>query len=54
MVSADTLGKVYAVLTRRQAKILSEEMRLGTEVFEVKALVPVTGSFGFAGEIRLR
>jgi ribosome assembly protein 1 len=48
------LGKVMGVLTRRGAKILAEEMRLGTEIFEVKALVPVTGSFGFASEIRLR
>eukprot|EP00038_Savillea_parva_P002420 m.114144 g.114144 ORF g.114144 m.114144 type:complete len:1211 (-) comp10830_c0_seq2:61-3693(-) len=54
MVSADMLGKVMGVLTRRNAKILSEEMRLGTEIFEVKALVPVTGSFGFAADIRLK
>jgi len=54
LVTSEMLGKVNVVLTRRNAKILSEEMRLGTDIFDVKALVPVTGSFGFAAEIRLK
>ena len=52
LVSSTTLGKVYAVLNKRQSKILSEEMKEGTDTFIVKALVPVTHSFGFVEAIR--
>eukprot|EP00039_Didymoeca_costata_P015591 m.268259 g.268259 ORF g.268259 m.268259 type:complete len:133 (+) comp16255_c1_seq11:2970-3368(+) len=52
VVSSASLGKVYGVLSRRNSKILSEELKEGTEYFIVKALVPVTQSFGFAEEIR--
>ena len=52
LVSAAGLGKVYGVLNRRNSKILSEEMKEGTDSFIINALVPVTHSFGFAEEIR--
>lgn len=52
LVSSTSLGKVYAVLNKRQSKILSEEMKEGTDTFIVKALVPVTHSFGFVEDIR--
>eukprot|EP00040_Diaphanoeca_grandis_P028076 m.161255 g.161255 ORF g.161255 m.161255 type:complete len:1124 (+) comp31221_c0_seq2:139-3510(+) len=52
LVDSSTLGKVYAVLSRRNCKIVNEEMKEGTDSFIVQALVPVTGSFGFSEEIR--
>ncbi|KAJ3105210.1 Cytoplasmic GTPase/eEF2-like protein (ribosomal biogenesis) [Phlyctochytrium planicorne] len=51
---AEVLGKVYAVLARRKGRILSEEMREGTPFFQIKALLPVVESIGFADDIRKR
>ena len=49
-----SLGKVYSVLSKRNGRILSEEMRATTssDIFFIQALLPVTDSFGFAEEIR--
>lgn len=47
-------GKVYGVLGKREGRILHEEMKEGTEIFIVKAVLPVAESFGFADEIRKR
>ncbi|ODV88859.1 hypothetical protein CANCADRAFT_32310 [Tortispora caseinolytica NRRL Y-17796] len=52
--SAEMLGRVYQVLTRRKGKVISEEMKDGTSVFLVKADIPVVEAFGFADEIRKR
>jgi ribosome assembly protein 1 len=52
IVSSASLGKVYAVLAKRNSKILSEQMKEGTDSFVIKAMVPVTESFGFAEEVR--
>ena len=52
LATADVLGKVYGVLGRRNGKVLSDEMREGTTLFNIQALVPVAESFGFAEEIR--
>lgn len=53
-VSAPTeyLGPMYAVLARRRARILKEEMLEGSALFTVHAYVPVAESFGFADELR--
>lgn len=45
---ADVLGKVYGVVAKRRGRIVSEEMKEGTEFFTVRALLPVVESFGFA------
>lgn len=45
---ADVLGKVYGVVARRRGKIVAEEMKEGTELFTVSAVIPVVESFGFA------
>lgn len=45
---SDVLGKVYAVLSKRKGRILSEEMREGTNFFLIKSLLPVIESFGFS------
>ncbi|KAJ3333923.1 Cytoplasmic GTPase/eEF2-like protein (ribosomal biogenesis) [Blyttiomyces sp. JEL0837] len=51
---SEVLGKVYAVMAKRRGKILSEEMREGTPFFQIKALLPVVESFGFADDLRRR
>ena len=50
----DYLGRVYAVMNKRNGKVLNEAMRDGTSTFIVTAAIPVAESFGFAGDIRTR
>ncbi|WIA32200.1 hypothetical protein OEZ86_003049 [Tetradesmus obliquus] len=52
--SAEALSGVYAVLGRRRARILAEEMREGSGAFVVHAYLPVEASFGLADEMRRR
>lgn len=54
LATAEVLGKVYGVLGRRNGRVLSDEMREGSAMFNIRALVPVAESFGFAEEIRKR
>ncbi|XP_058012282.1 elongation factor-like GTPase 1 isoform X2 [Ahaetulla prasina] len=54
MATAEVLGRVYAVLSKRVGRVLQEEMKEGTDIFIIKALLPVAESFGFADEIRKR
>ncbi|RVE74974.1 hypothetical protein OJAV_G00027200 [Oryzias javanicus] len=54
MTTADVLGRVYGVLGKREGRVLHEEMKEGTDVFIIKAVLPVAESFGFADEIRKR
>jgi len=42
------MGNAYAVLLKRRAKIVCEEMKEGTDIFYIQALLPVIESFGFA------
>ena len=51
---AEVLGRVYAVITRRRGRILSETMKEGTPFFTILSLLPVAESFGFAEEMRKR
>lgn len=50
--SSEGLSAVYAVLGRRRAKILREELKEGSGLFTVLAHLPVEASFGFADELR--
>lgn len=52
--TAEVLGRVYGVITRRRGRILSEVMKEGTPFFTILAVLPVAESFGFAEEIRKR
>ncbi|CAN9506850.1 unnamed protein product [Ophioblennius macclurei] len=52
--TAEVLGRVYGVLGKREGRVLHEEMKEGTEMFIIKAVLPVAESFGFADEIRKR
>lgn len=54
MATADVLGRVYGVLSKREGRILNEEMKEGSDVFIIRAVLPVAESFGFADEIRKR
>lgn len=50
--SGEQLGKLYGVLGRRRARVLSEDMWEGTQTFVITALLPVVESFGFADDLR--
>lgn len=51
--STEVLGRVYDVLTKRKARIVSEELREGSSnLYTILALVPVVESFGFASDLR--
>lgn len=52
--SADVLGRVYAVITRRRGRIISESLLEPSPNFTILALLPVAESFGFSDEIRKR
>ena len=46
------IGGVYTVLNKRRAQIISEDQRAETQMFTVKAYMPVAESFGFNNELR--
>ncbi|CAG8847659.1 27124_t:CDS:2, partial [Racocetra persica] len=46
--TTEALGRVYAVISRRRGRIISEELKEGTSFFQISALLPVVESFGFA------
>lgn len=52
--SSDGLSAVYAVLGRRRARVLREELREGSDLFTIHAYLPAEASFGFADELRRR
>lgn len=52
--ASEVLGKVYAVVSKRRGRILSEEMKEGTPFFDIVSMMPVVESFGFSDEIRKR
>ncbi|KAF2671824.1 ribosome biogenesis protein Ria1 [Microthyrium microscopicum] len=50
----ESLGRVYPVLTRRHATILSETLHEASNVYTITSLLPLHESFGFSDEIRKR
>jgi elongation factor 2 len=46
------MGGIYGVLNRRRGHVISEEQRLGTPLYNVKAYLPVNESFGFTADLR--
>ena len=52
--SAEVLGKVYSVITRRRGHIVTEFVLEPAMGFTILALLPVAESFGFSDEIRQR
>jgi elongation factor 2 len=51
-VPEQAMGGIYGVLTRRRGHVFSEEQRVGTPLFTVKAYLPVMESFGFNADLR--
>ncbi|XP_076444086.1 elongation factor-like GTPase 1 isoform X2 [Babylonia areolata] len=56
VIQADTdiLGKLYAVIGKRNGRVISEELREGTQMFSIVTEFPVVESFGLAEEMRKR
>lgn len=52
--TAEVLGRMYAVIGKREGRVLSEQMMEGSDVFDVEAVLPVAESFGFSEDIRKR
>lgn len=50
--TGEQLGRLYGVLARRRGRVVSEDVREGTQTFEISALLPVVESFGFADDLR--
>ncbi|XP_045216272.2 elongation factor-like GTPase 1 isoform X2 [Mercenaria mercenaria] len=50
--TADVLGKLFAVLGKRNGRTLQDEMREGSQIFNIIAVIPVVESFGFCEDIR--
>ncbi|TRM66129.1 P-loop containing nucleoside triphosphate hydrolase protein [Schizophyllum amplum] len=48
----NAIGGIYSCLNKRRGQVFSEEQRVGTPMFTVKAYLPVAESFGFNGELR--
>ena len=50
-VTQEQLGKTCGILGKRRAKIIDEQLKYGTSIFGLRALLPVAESFGFYGEL---
>jgi len=50
--TSDALGSTYGVISKRRGTILSEDMREGSPLFFIEALLPVSESFGFTDILR--
>merc|ERR1712137_574544 len=48
----EMLGKVYAVLGKRRAKVLDEGLRDGSSTFYINSHMPLADSFGLAQDLR--
>jgi elongation factor 2 len=48
----NVIGAVYSCLNRKRGQVFSEEQRIGTPMFTIKAYLPVMESFGFNGDLR--
>jgi elongation factor 2 len=46
------IGGIYSCLNRRRGHVFSEQQRVGTPIYTVKAYLPVMESFGFTADLR--
>merc|ERR1712232_502691 len=46
------MGSIYGVLNKRRGHVFAEEKRPGTPIYQMKAYLPVTESFGFTAALR--
>ncbi len=52
LAPAEVLGRLDGGLGRRNGRVLSDEMKEGSAVFNISAVLPGAESFGFAEEVR--
>jgi ribosome assembly protein 1 len=50
--TTEQLGHLYPVLTKRRGDVVSDQLREGTSIFDVRCYLPVAASFGFSAEVR--
>lgn len=50
--TSEVLGKLYGVISKRNGKVLDDDMIEGTNLFQIRAELPVIESFGFADDVR--
>jgi elongation factor 2 len=48
----NAIGGIYSCLNRRRGQVFSEQQRVGTPLYTVKAYLPVVESFGFTADLR--
>ena len=48
----NAMGGIYSCLNRRRGHVVSEEQKVGTPLYVVKAYLPVMESFGFTADLR--
>jgi len=48
----NAIGGIYSCLNRRRGQVFSEQQRIGTPLYTVKAYLPVLESFGFTADLR--
>jgi len=48
----NAMGGIYSCLNRRRGHVISEEQKVGTPLYTVKAYLPVMESFGFTADLR--
>jgi len=46
------MGGIYSTLNKRRGHVFSEEQKVGTPLYMVKAYLPVNMSFGFTADLR--
>jgi len=50
--SSEMLGPLFPVLSKRRGTVVKDDLREGTQIFDVTAFLPVATSFGFAADLR--
>lgn len=48
----NAMGGIYGCLNRRRGHVFSEEQKMGTPLYLIKAYLPVMESFGFTADLR--
>ncbi|XP_055995192.1 elongation factor-like GTPase 1 isoform X2 [Ostrea edulis] len=50
--TAEVLGKLCGVLGKRYGRVIEDTMKEGSQIFNIKAVLPVVESFGFTEDMR--
>ena len=49
---SEVIGDVYSILNKKRGEITEQQMISGTELYNIRAFLPVNESVGFCGDIR--